>query len=159
MVCWRLFPWNPNKKVQRKEYAYLNFVTFASMSARFTALTFLLIAYAVLLGHNVIPHHHCVSEHEVADHHSCPSHDDHHHDSEPEPTFCHFLNWDSNFTTSTQNNNISIQKTQDHPVPAVCEYLQYNFPCVVHVFYTTGEDPPGLRCKGSCSGLRAPPIL
>ncbi len=68
-------------------------------------IIFLTIAYALLLGHNIIPHHHHNNEHDLAEHHQ--THHQHHgeeHDNDLGHMFTHSIHPDDDFTISPNHN-------------------------------------------------------
>ena len=66
------------------------------------AIILLTIAYALLLGHNIIPHHHHYSEHDLAEHHQTHhQHQGNEHDNDLGHLFTHSIHPDDDFTLSS----------------------------------------------------------
>lgn len=129
------------------------------MFKKATALLFLTIAYAILLGHSIIPHHHHVSEHELVEHHQ--SH--HHHNSESHDSedishlLSHFVHAADGFIL-TKNNSVNhvyfpliailppYFSTDDIFIPPIKPKAN-----AINVFYISPQSIP--------AGLRAPPVF
>lgn len=130
----------------------------ALMFKKFTAILIVSFAYAILLGHNIIPHHHHDSAEEIAKHHITH----HDHDSEHEGLgnlLSHFVHSVDSFTLPANHiiintfskqllsfvgvlpNNISLNNFLIPP-------LLHNF-FAEQIFYISPHSHP--------NGLRAPP--
>lgn len=116
-------------------------------------------AYAILLGHNIIPHHHHSTEHELAEHH----HTHHSHDGDEEGKdlshlFSHFIHSAEGFIF-TSSNNITLSKLQLLLVAVLPDNFsldEFLIPPLLlkqseehHVYISPHSHP---------SGLRAPPV-
>jgi hypothetical protein len=120
------------------------------------------IAYAILLGHDMIPHHHHDNEQELAEHHQT---DHHHNDNEDSEDLSHILSHfihSSDGFTFTVNHNISNTFTKQ--LVSLIAIMPDNFyqnrfltplflykPPAVNYIYVS---PHSLS-----SGLRAPPAF
>ncbi len=130
-----------------------------------TAILFLTLAYAILLGHNIIPHHHHDHDHHATKHHDTDHHDtDHHHDDDADNDglnhlFAHFTHAADGFSFLTNHNITNTFFKQQLSLVAV---LPDNFslddflipplldkPPAEHLVYISPHSHP--------SGLRAPP--
>lgn len=79
------------------------------------AAIFLLTAFAIMLGHSIIPHHHHTYEHKISALQFSHEHHDHDNDENRDDDlghlFSHFIHPVDNFTfTTTHINNISFAK-------------------------------------------------
>lgn len=131
------------------------------MSKKATALFFLTIAYAILLGHNVIPHHHHVSEHELSEHHQSNHHHDNkdgdNDDNDINHLLSHFIHAADGFILTKNQNSNHVYFPLIAILPA---YFPINSifippikpkPNAINVFYLSPHSTP--------SGLRAPPAF
>ncbi|HKR05162.1 MAG TPA: hypothetical protein VJY62_11065 [Bacteroidia bacterium] len=137
------------------------------MLKKYTALLFLFIAYAILLGHSIIPHHHHDNHHDLAEHHaSNHHHTSSHHagdgDSEDlSHLFSHFVHPADGFTITT---NQSISNTFSKQLVLLVAILPADFlltPCDIPPLF---DRPPSEHLNYSFSntctfGLRAPPAF
>lgn len=128
---------------------------------RYTAILFLFVAYAILLGHNLIPHHH--HDHDsTAKHHSHGHHDNGNDENKSDDLnhiLTHFMHSAEGFSFLISHNIPNTLLKQHIPLVAV---LPYNFsidelqvphlrdkPPAVYLVYISPHFHP--------SGLRAPP--
>lgn len=124
------------------------------------AILFLTLAYAILLGHNIIPHHNHDHDEHLTEHHDT---DYHHHDNEDTDglshLFAHFTHAPEGFSFLTNHNITNTFSKQQLSLVAV---LPDNFsldeflipplldkPPAEHLIYISPHSHP--------SGLRAPP--
>ena len=127
-----------------------------------TAILMMTLAYAILLGHSTIPHHHHDNEHDLAQHHQT----DHHHDGDengkdPSHLLSHLIHLDDGFTFTISNNiTNTISKKQlsvvvllhnDFSIPKFHIPPLLHKPPAEHLIYIS---PHSLS-----SGLRAPPAF
>jgi len=131
------------------------------MLKKYTALLLMTVAYAILLGHSIIPHHHHDSVHELTEHHQ----EHHQHDGEEESNglshlFSHFVHSADGFTTTQNNFNISFLQKQ----LSVVAVLPNNFYLKTFAFPLLKHKPPTeqliyISPHFLSSGLRAPPAF
>lgn len=122
------------------------------------AIFFISLAYAILLGHNIIPHHHHDSAQEIAEHHNS----NHNHEEESNVLshmLSHFIHSADGFTYPVNHNISNTFSKQQLSFVAVLpdnftldEFLIPSFrfkPTAEHLFCISPHSHP--------SGLRAPP--
>ncbi|OFY86880.1 MAG: hypothetical protein A3F72_00535 [Bacteroidetes bacterium RIFCSPLOWO2_12_FULL_35_15] len=125
------------------------------------ALFLLTVAYAILLGHNNVPHHHHDTDHDLTAHHHNDHHDNSDHSSKDfDHLYSHFIHSDI-FITANNDNKINIFSKQLFLKVAVsptdfflCDYtiqfLLHKLPEKTFIYIS----PHSLS-----SGLRAPPAF
>ena len=137
------------------------------MLKKYTAILMMTVAYAILLGHSIIPHHHHDSEHDLIEHHhSDYQHTDHNHHNDADNKdlshlFAHFVHSADGFIFTTSHNFTNTFCKQQLSVLAVLpdNFLIDKFfippllhkPPAEHFVYTS----PHSHSKG----LRAPPAI
>ena len=139
------------------------------MLKKYTAILCMTIAYAILLGHSIIPHHHHQDhEHELTEHHhsSHPQADHHHHDNDADSEdlshlFAHFIHSTEGFVLTT---NPSISSTFSKQLLSIIAVLPGNFLLSIFDIPPLLDRPPAEHLHYSffytCTfGLRAPPAL
>ena len=129
-----------------------------------TAILLMTVAYAILLGHSIIPHHHHESAHELTEHHK----EHHQHDGDQETNdlshlFSHFTHSADgfNFTTSNITTNIFSSRYESGSVVAI---LQGNFLIAKLIIPPLLYKPPAeqlisISPHSLSTGLRAPPAF
>ncbi|REJ80918.1 MAG: hypothetical protein DWQ44_04340 [Bacteroidetes bacterium] len=129
------------------------------MSLRLFAFFTMLIAYAIMLGHSIFPHHHhhVQTNHVAHEHHHTHEglHEEHSHDKD---LFSHLFHSDDELTYLI---------SAIDPIKAWCKDIPYSLPCTNRQFYffdlefSKGKAPPEnaipIRPQSSSKGLRAPP--
>lgn len=126
-----------------------------------TAILFLTLAYAILLGHNMIPHHHHDSIEELTEHHNSDHHDHDTDDNLLGHLLSHIIHSADCFTFPANHNITNTFSKQQLSFVAV---LPDNFsldefpipplpdkPPTEHLLYISPHALP--------SGLRAPPVV
>lgn len=122
------------------------------------AILFVTLAYAVLLGHNIIPHHHHDSAQEIAEHHSSQ------HDLEGENDglshmLSHFVHSTDGFTFSPNHNlssTFSKQKISFVTVlPNNFSFEEFNIPLLL--LKQPSEKLIYISPISNSNSLRAPP--
>ena len=145
-----------------------NFPTFVLMLKKYAAFFLLTVAYALLLGHNIIPHHHhdegdhdLVSHHH-ADHHAAGhSHDDNDLSKKLGHLFSHFIHpADGYIITFIQG----IQDSFSKQLTVVAAVLPPDLLIADQDFHSLFDQPPDADRTYSFSevctfGLRAPPFF
>lgn len=129
-----------------------------------TALFFLTFAYAILLGHSIVPHHHD-DDHQITAKHNFHEHHEHN-DNESksedhDPNFDHFLHATDGFVVTGSHistNNFSKQ------VPFFDAYLgdyfhlaEFDIPPLL--LAGTADNPIYFTLHSPPTGLRAPPAM
>ncbi len=128
------------------------------MLKKHIAILMMFIAYAIMIGHEIVPHHHHHNVEEVAEHHT-----DHHHHSTDDGGLSHLL---SHFIHSadgfTFSPNHKITNNFSKPQLSFVALLPDNF--AFDEFLTTSfqNNPPEehfvyISPHSHPSGLRAPP--
>lgn len=115
-------------------------------------------AYAILLGHNIIPHHHHTNEHDLAEHHQTH----HNHDGDEESRdlghlFSHFIHSTDGFIF-TGAHSIAFSKLQLLFVALLPDNFSLNeflIPPLLHK--QPAEHLVYISPYSHLSGLRAPP--
>lgn len=138
------------------------------MLKKSTAIIFLALAYATLLGHNFIPHHHHSDLHELTEHHQFDHHYDHDDDQDHDHhnnfglghLLSHFIHSVDNFTLS---GNHQFAKVFPNHQQLFVAGLPDNFSFDSFRFYfeqqkTTVEHLIYFSPHAHASGLRAPPV-
>ncbi len=130
------------------------------MLKRRTAILFITLAYAILLGHNIIPHHHHDHDDHLTEHHDT----DHHHDDDTDTDelnhlFAHFTHVADGFSFLTNHNITNTFFKQQLSLVAVLPDIfspdgfftapLLDKPPAEHLVYISPHSHP--------SGLRAPP--
>jgi len=149
------------------------------MLKKYTALLFLSLAYALLLGHNVIPHHHHDNENSGAEHHHhADHHHSHHHDTDYAHSgqsheehnendekndlshlFSYFFHSPDGITLSHQNSNWYLKQ-----VPVITAIIPDHFDFSEIFNPPLLYKPPAdfliyITPHSTVSGLRAPPAF
>ena len=118
-------------------------------------------AYTILLGHNIIPHHHHDNRHDLTEHH----HENHNHDDEDgenlSDLFSHFIHSADGFTLAHTN---SINNTFSKQVFIAVAALPFDFYSDEFLIPPLLHKPPAERfiyvsSHSLSSGLRAPPAF
>lgn len=132
------------------------------MLKKYTAILMMTVAYAILLGHSIIPHHHHDHDHEVTEHHQTNHHHDNDTDSEDfNHLFSHFTHLAGGFHFTTSHNftnTFSKQQLSDVAVlPDNFAITKFFIPPLLH-------EPPAeqliyISPHSLSSGLRAPPAF
>lgn len=131
------------------------------MLKKFTAIVFLSVAYAIMLGHSIIPHHHHDNNHELTAHHLTS----HHHDEDEQSNdlshlFSHFIHAADGFVTTV---NYTLGNTFFRQLVALI-ILPDNF-CfdkilIPPLLHNSAELNFNYTFFSSCTfGLRAPPAF
>jgi hypothetical protein len=149
----------PSCTQKRKQ---IKFPIFAQMLKKRATILFLTLAYAILLGHNIIPHHHHDTEHDLTEHHQTS----HNHDSEKDSEdlshiLSHFIHSSDGFTF-TVNHNIS--NTLSQQLFLLFAVLPDNFSVDEFIIPPLLHKPPAehfiyISPHSLSSGLRAPPAF
>jgi hypothetical protein len=124
------------------------------------AILFLTLAYAILLGHNIIPHHHHDHDEHLTEHHDT----DHHHDDNADNDglnhlFAHFTHAADGFSFTTNHN---ITNTFSKLQLSLVAVLPDNFALDEFLIPPLLHKPPAehlifISPHSLSSGLRAPP--
>jgi len=127
-----------------------------------TAILFLTLAYAILLGHDIIPHHHHDNNQELTEHHQTS----HNHDSEEDSEnlshlFSHFIHSADGFTFTISHNISNIFSKQLFSiVAALPRNFSLNEFLVPPLFYKPPAEGFIYTSPHSLSScLRAPPVF
>lgn len=133
------------------------------MLKKYTAILLMTVAYAILLGHNVIPHHHHDHhDHDVPEHNH---HDQHHGDDtnreDLNHLFSHFTHSADGFNFTTSHNISNIFSKQQLSVVAV---LPDNFLISKFIIPPLLYKPPAelliyISPHSLSLGLRGPPAF
>ena len=132
------------------------------MLKKYIAILFLTIAYAILLGHNIIRHHHHDNNQELTAHHHTDHHQDDDEDSEGlSHILYHFIHSAGGFTFTNPHNISNTFSKQSLSTVAV---LSDNFSLDKFLIPPLLHKPPAehLICISPHSispGLRAPPAF
>lgn len=148
------------------------------MLKKYSAFFFIGVAYAILLGHNIVPHHHHHKDsqshhHNVADHHhhsdehlgNSEHHSSHEHESQEEnkelgDLFSHFVHADDNFTIAANHlNHVFSKQWLD-----ITALVQGNFSLDSYCIRPLKHKPPAeypvyISPNLLSSGLRGPPTF
>lgn len=133
---------------------------FASMLKKRTAIVFLTLAYAILFGHDIIPHHHHPNLKELSEHHS--THQNHETDSEGiSHLLSHIFHSAEGFTFSPLH---AIAKTFSKQQPSFDVVLTGifsfdTFPSLPFLYQLVAEHPSYISPHSYPCGLRAPPAI
>lgn len=134
------------------------------MMKKNTVVLFLILAYAILLGHNIIPHHHYHADHDLTEHH----HTDHHDDSDGDEDsddfnhlFSHFIHSADGFTIANNHKRTNTFAKQWILIVAV---LPNNFSFGSYTIPPLLDKPPARHLSyisphSLSSDLRAPPAF
>ena len=124
-----------------------------------SAIMFLMIAYAITLGHSIIPHHHHDSNHHLNEPYQTSHH--HHHDGDEEENkgishlFSHFVHAADGFTFITQQNLSTVFFLVIALLPNNFSFDQFFIPPLILIPSTENFNYAFLN---ACTfGLRAPP--
>ncbi len=132
------------------------------MSKKGISLWFLTLAYAILLGHNIIPHHHHENELELTEHHSRQhQHDGQSIGQEIGHLFSHFLHVDDGLTFTANHANSLAYSKQQISFVAVLPFLYAHRELRAPPLWVNppAERPVIMASNSPPSGLRAPPNL
>jgi hypothetical protein len=130
------------------------------MLKKYLAILMMFTAYAILLGHNIVPHqHHDHDEHFTEDHHTDYHPDDDADDDGLNHLFAHFNHAADGFTFTTSNNIGNIFSKLQLTFVAL---LPDNFLLDEFLIPTLPDKPPKehlvyISIHSHPSGLRAPP--
>lgn len=131
------------------------------MLKKYTAILWMTVAYAILLGHSIIPHHH-EHHHDVTEHH----HSNHHHDDDADNgdlnhPFTHFTHSADCFNFTNSHNFTNTFSKQQMKFVAILpdNFLacKFNIPPLLHK--PPAEHHPYISPHSLSSGLRAPPTF
>lgn len=133
------------------------------MRNRFLVILPLIIAYLLMLSHDVIPHHHHDNLLEAAHHHAIEHGDHHHHDGEKEghehtmhmvhsPEFGSYL---PSKSSSVQNTSIDIEYFLSNEMKNLFSSIQSDG--IPQLWYEDNP-PPLLRLYYSSFPFRGPPV-
>lgn len=135
---------------------------FDPMLKKYTTILLMFTAYAILLGHNIVPHHHD-SDHDLTEHHqtSPHHHDDDHKDKWQGDFFSHFIH-STDGVTFTGSYNIS--NTLSKQLFSLIAVLPDNFSLDEFLIPPLLHKPPAehfiyISPHSLSSGLRAPPAF
>ncbi|MDZ4844761.1 MAG: hypothetical protein SH857_04340 [Chitinophagales bacterium] len=131
------------------------------MLKKYTALLFFTIAYALILGHNIIPHHHHDSNHDLAEHQQLhQEHDDNHEDG-LNHLFAHFVHSGDAFTFTTNHNinNVFSKQLFLMAVALSDNFSLDRFSVLPLVFSPPEKQVIYISPHSLASGLRAPPAF
>jgi hypothetical protein len=124
---------------------------------RCSGILLLMVAYIILIGHNIIPHHHHESTHEQSKHHHA-EHDEHNNEGQNESGHlpAHFFHTDDAFTFTI------INFTNRQVLPLVTLLPDAFFSEMVFIPPSRQKQPPEpliiyISCDPLPSGLRGPP--
>ncbi|MBP6334667.1 MAG: hypothetical protein KA444_04270 [Bacteroidia bacterium] len=129
------------------------------MLKRYAPIFLLTLAYAILLGHNIVPHHHHDSKHELTEHHH--SHHQHGEDEgmDLSDLFSHFVHSSDDFMFTAGHsfsNNVSNQMLSfDFILPDEILFTAIFVPLFRHK--PPAELPIYYSPHSHSCGLRAPP--
>ena len=132
------------------------------MLKKYTAILMMTVAYAILLGHSIIPHHHHDHDHDVTEHQHTDHHQDNNTDSEDlNHLFSHFTHSADGFHFTTSHNLTNTFCKQQHSVVAV---LPDNFHIDKFLIPPLLHKPPAehliyISPHSHSKGLRAPPAF
>ena len=130
------------------------------MLKKYTAILMMFTAYAILIGHSIVPHHHHDNEHHLTEHHDTEHHNhDDHEDEGLGNIFSHFIHPDDSFTFTASH---SISNTFSKQLFSFVAVLPDNFALDEFHIPPLLHKPPEehLICispHSLSSGLRAPP--
>ena len=132
------------------------------MLKKYTAILMMTIAYAILLGHSIIPHHHHDSKHDLIDHQYTDH--DHHNDADSEDLshlFAHFAHSADGFIFTTAH---SITNTFCKQQLSGAALLPDNFHIDKFLIPPLLHKPPAehliyISPHSHSKGLRAPPAF
>lgn len=117
-------------------------------------------AYAILLGHSIIPHHHHDTEHDLTEH--CQTEHQHDGDKEDESlkyVLSHFIHSFDGFTTLNKH-NITFSKQLVSIVAVLCgNFSLSSFTIPPLLYKPPAEHLIYISPHSLSSGLRAPPAF
>lgn len=132
------------------------------MLKKHTAILLMFTAYTILLGHNIIPHHHHNTDHDLTEHHQTS----HNHDSEEDSEnlsdiLSHFIHSSDGFTFTGSHN---ISNTISKQLLSFVAVLPCNFFLDEFLIPPLLHKPPAehfiyISPHSLSSGLRAPPAF
>lgn len=130
------------------------------MLKKYTAIIFMTVSYAILLGHSIIPHHHHHDPKELTEHHDTDhQHDGSHQDEGLNNLFSHFLHSADPFTATASPTITNIFFKQQLSFIAVLSenfsFSELHLSPLIHK--PPAEDPIFISTHSLSSGLRAPP--
>lgn len=126
------------------------------------ALFVLTVAYAILLGHNIVPHHHHDTDNNLTEHHHNDHHDNDKKDSNDSNQFySHFIHANDGLTAT---NNHNLTNTFSKRWISIVATLSNNFSFGNHTIPPLLDKPPSKQLiyispHSLSSGLRAPPSV
>jgi hypothetical protein len=125
---------------------------------KYIALLMMTAAWAILFGHNIVPHHHHEHEAELTAHHSQHEHEENETENEASHFFSHFLHAGNDVTFTTSHSTITFSKQVASAVlPDIYFTCHYDIPPLLnsppaeHLIYFSPHS--------HTAGLRAPPSL
>ena len=127
-----------------------------------TAILLLTLAYAILLGHNIIPHHHHENNQELTAHHQTDHHQDDNEDNEDlSHILSHFIHSSDEFTFTGSHN---ISNTSSKQLLSFIAVLPHNFSLDEFLIPSLLHKPPAehfiyISPHSLSSGSRAPPAF
>lgn len=143
------------------------------MPRKYIAILFITVAYAILLGHSIVPHHHHETEQELSEHHQSGHHHSssghhnsgNHHEDENNwdlsHVFSHVMHAEDGFTFTP---NHSIGNALSEQISFFIAVLPPDFSFWKFPVTNRLHEPPevSLICSSPhslSSGLRAPPSI
>lgn len=132
------------------------------MLKKHTAIVLMITAYAILLVHNMVPHHHHDSVHDLTEHHHADHHQDNQEDTEGLNHLFSYLTHSTEGFTFSANHHISNTLTKQlfsmvTVIPGNYSPDKFLIPPLLH-------KPPAehfiyISPHSLSSGLRAPPAI
>ncbi len=133
------------------------------MLKKYTAILLMFTAYAILLGHSVIPHHHHDTDHDLTEQHHQT---EHHHDDDADSEdlshlFFHFPHSADGFTCITAHNfnNTFSKRLLSFVVVLPDNFLFHKFIIPPLLYKPPAEHLIYISPHSLSLGLRAPPAF
>lgn len=124
-----------------------------------TAILFLTLAYAILLGHNIIPHHHHGHDHDVTEHQQTNHNHPDDGDNGMDNPYSQLIHPDDGFTFTTSHNiTNTFSKQQLSLVAVLPDIILLGETFIPPLLYKRfAEQVVYISPHSHPSGLRAPP--